>query len=252
MACMRTRTRAPIGASRRHDVGYHLALLAGYAALTISLPESALADADSMEFVMPPVLQLQAASGLSNDDVHRIVARDSLMLSADEIALIDAALRNVEVAHNSMAAVGGISPGPDAARNNYRLDALLYFSPSSWSLWLNGRHVTPSSVPSEIRINAITPDYVEIVILADPVKPEDRRIFTLSPGQIYSAATGEVTDVTSFALNVPDLAPSAASLSAANTENSEAWEHARPEQLKLTHEQTRQLSDLKDALGSQN
>ena len=197
---------------------------------------------------MPPVLQLQAASGLSNDDIHRIIARDSLMLSPDEIALIDTALRNAEVADGSMDTVGSASSGPDAARNDYRLDALLYFSPSSWSLWLNGRHVTPSSVPAEIRINAITPDYVEIVILADPVKPEDRRIFTLSPGQIYTTATGDVTDVTSFALNVPDLAPSAASLSA----DSEAREHARPEQLKLTHEQTRQLRDLKDALGTQN
>ena len=42
---------------------------------------------------LPVVEQLQVDSGLSDDDVLRIIARDNLMLTEREAALIDAAVR---------------------------------------------------------------------------------------------------------------------------------------------------------------
>jgi len=155
-------------------------------------------------FVMPPIMQLQAANGLSNEDILRIVARDSLMLTAREAALIDAALTEARASAATTADSGG---RPNLVLRDFRLDALLYFSPTSWSIWLNGRHVTPTSVPLDMRINAITPDYVDIVWWPDIDVPHERRIFTLRPNQVYSAQTDEVLDAATLAFGAAELVP---------------------------------------------
>jgi hypothetical protein len=233
------------------ECGHHRAVLAASAVLVLALPDAVPASDDASIFVMPPVLQLQAANGLSNEDVLRIVARDNLMLTPLEAAMIDAALRLAEApADTDVAGTDGAS-APTGSPRDFRLDALLYFSPSSWSLWLNGDLVTPTSVPQDIRINAITSDYVEIVWLPDPDTPDDRRIFTLSPNQIYSAETDAVTDVAAPAPPDPVLAPDAVSSDDETSDAVAVEEHARPEELTLTSDQVDQLSDLEDALKAQ-
>jgi hypothetical protein len=134
---------------------------------------------------------------------------------------------------------------------DFRLDALLYFSPTSWSIWLNGGHVTPTSVPADMRINAITPDYVEIVWWPDPDVPDERRIFTLSPDQVYSAETDEVLDATTLAYGMLELMPELPQIGDGRSGTVESDGHARPEELTLTTEQANQLIDLEDALKAQ-
>ena len=181
------------------EAGHRLCRLAVCAAVAMTIPAPVSGDDNTSVFVMPPVLQLQAANGLTNEDVLRIVARENLMLTPREVALIDAALREAEGSSDAIISSAVTGPHPTTTKHDLRLDALLYFSPSSWSLWLNGGHVTPASVPLEIRINAITPEYVEIVWLPDPSAPEDRRVFTLRPNQVYSLESDEVKDVAALA-----------------------------------------------------
>jgi hypothetical protein len=201
---------------------------------------------------MPPVLQLQAANGLSNEDVLRIVARENLMLTSGEAARIDAALSVAEAANGNVSADDATIPGPLAPRRYFRLDALLYFSPSSWSLWLNGAHVTPTTVPTDMRINAIAPDYVEIVWLPDPESPEDRRIFTLRAQQVYLTDTDEVIDASKLALTELELdSPPPIPVDSVEPETITTDQIARPEELTLTQEQIDQLRDLEDALKAQ-
>jgi len=220
-------------------------------AAAVAIPGAASGD-DEAGFVMPPVLQVQAANGLSDEDILRVLARDNLMLTAAEAAQIDAALRAREMDLSESAESTETIPAPLAARRYFRLDALLYFSPSSWSLWLNGALVTPTKVPPDVRINAISPDYVEIVWLPESTAAEDRRIFTLRPKQVYMAESDEVVDSPEVALNEPDMVlPSVIVLESVESDAVPSDRRARPEELTLTSQQVDQLRDLESALEAQ-
>ena len=202
---------------------------------------------------LPVVQQLQIDSGLSDEDILRIIARDNLMLTEREAALIDAAVR---------LAVTGADGVPDSAATgepvivapvvlrDFRLDALLYFSPTRWSLWLNGDHVTPDDVPADLRVNAIGPDYVDLVWMPDASRPEDRRVFTLRPHQIYLADTGEVVDVSALAVLRPPDEQDDGVADAGGDIDVEAL--ATPEDLSLSPAQQDQLQDLERALQAQD
>jgi hypothetical protein len=225
--------------------------LAALVAATLVIAGSASGN-DEPAFVMPPVLQFQAANGLSDEDVLRIVARENLMLTSGEAARIDAALSLAEAASADISAADETFPGPIAPRRYFSLDALLYFSPSSWSLWLNGVHVTPTTVPPDMRINAIAPDYVEIVWLPDPESPDDRRIFTLRSQQVYLTETDEVIDASKLALTELDVvSPPPIPVDNVEPETIPTDQRARPEELTLTQEQIDQLRDLENALKAQ-
>jgi hypothetical protein len=220
--------------------------------VAIAVSGSAPASEGVHGFVMPPVLQLQAANGLTSDDILRIFGRDNLMLSDTEAAQIEAALRSAEAAANGADTAADATSDSLAQLRGLRLDALLYFSPSSWSLWLNGALVTPASVPPDIRINAITPDYVEIIWWPDSANPEARRIFTLRPNQIYLADSDTVMDVAELAQTKPEILPAAVELPVIAPQAPADDEPARPEELTLTRQQADQLRDLENALRSQD
>ena len=202
---------------------------------------------------LPVVQQLQIDSGLSDEDVLRIIARDNLMLTEREAALIDAAVRlavtGADGVPDSAATGEPVAVAPVVLRD-FRLDALLYFSPTRWSLWLNGDHVTPDSMPGDLRVNAIGPDYVDLVWMPDASRPEDRRVFTLRPHQIYLADTGEVVDVSALAVLRPpdeqgkDIADAGGDI--------EVEALATPEDLSLSPAQQDQLRDLERALQAQD
>jgi hypothetical protein len=203
-------------------------------------------------FVMPPVLQLQAANGLTSADVLRIIGRDNLMLSDAEAARIEGALRSAEATDGGADTAAAATSNSIAELRGFRLDALLYFSPSSWSIWLNGTLVTPSSVPPDIRINAITPADVEIIWWPDAANPEVRRIFTLRPNQIYLAESDTVMEVAELAQTKPEVLPAAVELPDVAPPTTAVDAPARPEELTLTRQQADQLRDLEDALRAQD
>lgn len=202
---------------------------------------------------LPVVQQLQADSGLSNDDVLRIIARDNLMLSEHEAAKIDAAVRLAVTGADGIAdtqeTVEPVSVAPVALRD-FRLDALLYFSPTRWSLWLNSEHVTPDNIPADLRVNAIGPDYVDLVWMPDASQPQNRRVFTLRPHQIYLADTDEVVDVSALAVLRPPEDQDGTFTGAGGEIDVEAL--ATPEDLSLSPAQQDQLRDLERALQAQD
>ena len=78
---------------------------------------------------------------------------------------------------------------PGAARSSTRLDALVYYSPGNWKLWLNGQEVTPSTV---------TPRYAVISVDATQVTlreqlGEQSRTYSLAPSQSYDWVSGTVS-----------------------------------------------------------
>lgn len=202
---------------------------------------------------LPVVEQLQIDSGLSEDDLLRIIARDNLMLTEREAALIDAAVRLAVTGADGLAETqetGETVIAAPVVLRDFRLDALLYFSPTRWSLWLNGEHVTPDNVPADLRINAIGPDYVDFVWMPDASRPENRRVFTLRPHQIYLAETDEVVDVSALAiLRSPD---NQGEVAAASGGEIDVEALATPEDLSLSPAQQDQLRDLERALQAQD
>ena len=202
---------------------------------------------------LPAVQQLQADSGLSDDDVLRIIARDNLMLSEHEAAKIDAAVRLAVTGADGVAdtqeTVEPVSVAPVVLRD-FRLDALLYFSPTRWSLWLNSEHVTPDNIPADLRVNAIGPDYVDLVWMPDASQPQNRRVFTLRPHQIYLADTDEVVDVSALAVLRPPEDQDGIFAGAGGEIDVDAL--ATPEDLSLSPAQQDQLRDLERALQAQD
>ncbi len=202
---------------------------------------------------LPVVQQLQADNGLSDEDVLRIIARDNLMLSEREAALIDAAVRlavtGADGLANTQETSDAVTVMPVVLRD-FRLDALLYFSPTRWSLWLNSEHVTPDNLPAGLRVNAIGPDYVDLVWMPDASQPQNRRVFTLRPHQIYLADTGDVVDVSALAVLRPPEEQNGAMADAGGEIDVEAL--ATPEDLSLSPAQQDQLRDLERALQAQD
>ncbi|MEM7120129.1 MAG: hypothetical protein AAF563_02555 [Pseudomonadota bacterium] len=202
---------------------------------------------------LPAVQQLQVDSSLSDDDVLRIIARDNLMLTEHEAALIDAAVRLAVTGADGLADVQEtgetVTVAPVALRD-FRLDALLYFSPTRWSLWLNSEHVTPDTMPADLRVNAIGPDYVDLVWMPDASQPQNRRVFTLRPHQIYLADTDDVVDVSALAILRPPEEQGGTIADGGGEIDVEAL--ATPEDLSLSPAQQDQLRDLERALQAQD
>lgn len=78
---------------------------------------------------------------------------------------------------------------PGAARNATRLDALVYYGPGNWKLWLNGQEVTPATV---------TPRYAVISVDATQVTlreqlGEQSRTYSLAPSQSYDWVSGTIS-----------------------------------------------------------
>jgi hypothetical protein len=63
-----------------------------------------------------------------------------------------------------------------------RLDAIIYFTPSEWQLWLNGNLVSPQhKAPEDLEIIIVQPTHV---VLAQRFGEQWRR-FSLQPRQAY-------------------------------------------------------------------
>lgn len=72
------------------------------------------------------------------------------------------------------------------------LDALVYYGPEQWQVWINGQAYQPGSTPADFSIIAVTPEQVTLEAQRDgaPVR------FTLAPHQSYDWGTQSVREGT--------------------------------------------------------
>lgn len=68
------------------------------------------------------------------------------------------------------------------------LDALVYYNPGRWQLWLNGESFTPDTKRADIHILAVAPDSVTLRAQRDTRSVE----FTLAPHQTYDWGSGKI------------------------------------------------------------
>lgn len=78
---------------------------------------------------------------------------------------------------------------PDAPTSDISLDAILYYSPHDWKIWLQGEPWTPETSPPGIRILKVSPDRVTLKIaLNPPVR------IALKPHQTWSIANHNTSE----------------------------------------------------------
>lgn len=68
------------------------------------------------------------------------------------------------------------------------LDALIYYSPTQWTIWLNGTAYTPDSPSSSIHIEQVS---AETVTLTQTLGTQSAR-FTLAPQQSYDWSSKQI------------------------------------------------------------
>ena len=210
-----------------------------------------------------PFPDLEVHYGLTPQEVLDILSSRSLMLSREEAALIeDAKLVAAEFAASraSLEDLTGLDaplygrvdsldgePAETGPLPDLRLDAILYLSPESWTVWINGEALTPAAMPASYRIGAIGPRSVEIAW--QPEGAAARR-FVLEPGQVYVAATGAVVEADEAGgLAAAVTAPAGDAGSDAQEPEPETVEPvAEPEDLVLSAEQAEELRQLQQAL----
>ncbi len=68
------------------------------------------------------------------------------------------------------------------------LDALVYYDPNHWQLWLNGESFTPDSKRADTHILAVTAQSVKLRLQRDTRSIE----ITLAPHQTYDWSSGKI------------------------------------------------------------
>ena len=122
-----------------------------------------------MKRLVAVVLSLLAAQARADD------APPSLFFTPDEAQVIDA-----------LAAKEG-----NAAQDDIRLGAVLYYGPQNWALWLQGILWTPQTDRPDLHVLDVAGDAVKLR-LTDALA--GTRDITLKPHQTYRMATGEIVE----------------------------------------------------------
>jgi hypothetical protein len=139
------------------------------------------------------LLLLAAATGPASagePTVPHKAPGDSLLFSAEAIALIEAARR----AGRSPTTASPVATGaaPVAAPGAIHLSAIIYHAPDDWRIWLNGQSFTPAAAPAAIEILAVTAGSVRLAWRGDPAGQPKR--FELQPNQSYLLASGRIVE----------------------------------------------------------
>jgi len=191
--------------------------------------------------------------GLEAWEIVDILSRHSLMLSeaqAERIEDAKAAARSVE--QERLAFVGlteGATLVTPIAIRDFKLEAIMYFSRERWTVWINGEAITPDRMPEDVRIRRVTAALVEIAWTPNPALPDDVREFTLLPGQIYLAASGQVVETSQQVLSAPASSEATGDGGMPAEQVEPSGPVATPESLEMSTAQQAQLEQLQQALG---
>jgi hypothetical protein len=108
---------------------------------------------------------------------------DTLMFSIDEFNQIQGRL-----AGNGSR---GSKTDSGIENANLYLSSILYSGPKDWTIWVNGRPISPNEELQSIQVTAITPDYVELLV---PLSAQGMRPVRLAPNQTFIAKSGTVVE----------------------------------------------------------
>ena len=222
-------------------------LLAG---LVLWLPP-AVAQEDDGQAVIEPIEDLQGHFHFTAEDLAAILSDHSLMMTRSQVTSVEnakeVAAEQKEI-HAEFAAItegAVISNAPQ--REDFQLDAIMYFARDRWTFWLNGEAVTPESLPQGVSVLEVSPSRVRIAWTPDPAKPAATTSFALEPGQTYLVSSGLVLEADEAAA----LAASSDDAGAIDIEPLDAPSGnsaATPSDLALSPDQVEQLSQLQQAL----
>jgi len=146
----------------------------------------------SLSFAVPAVTLAQTAPTVSQDaasggeetpsTVRRIP--DTLMFSIDELTDIQSRITTPEE---------GESRGPSTAIENASLylSTILYTGPNDWTIWVNGKPITPGQDFAEFKVTGIGPRYVELLI---PLSAQGMRPVRLEPNQTFITRSGAIVE----------------------------------------------------------
>ena len=73
-------------------------------------------------------------------------------------------------------------------RDAVHLEAILYYGPQNWIVWLNGKRWTPATHTPEIQILEVQSEHIRLQTTDAP------RDVTLKPHQIFHPARGTITE----------------------------------------------------------
>ena len=135
---------------------------------------------------------LTASVGLATAEqppAPRKTAGDSLLFSAEALALIESARRGERAVPKAAATGTAWRPTLPAVLH---LSAIVWHAPDDWRIWLNGESFTPADAPGPVEVVRVTPDAVRLAWHADPAGPPHR--FELRPNQSYLIASGRVVE----------------------------------------------------------
>lgn len=109
---------------------------------------------------------------------------DTLMFATDELTDIQSR-------------IGQADAGADSASMNsfenasLYLSSILYFSPTDWVIWVNGKPIEPQQDFQAFRVTEITPSSVELLV---PLSAMGMRPIRLGPNQTFLVKTGIVVE----------------------------------------------------------
>lgn len=90
-----------------------------------------------------------------------------------------------------------LSPAEEAALHQHqgepavtRLDAIIYYAPGRWQIWIDGRAVDPSAAAPDLTVLDVSPERVRL----RQKRGGKQRVFTLAPHQVYLWAEDRVTE----------------------------------------------------------
>ena len=116
----------------------------------------------------------------------------SLLFTDHEIELINEALAGGPEEEQSAAPAAPRVVKQPVGPTLLHLSAIVYFSPSSWTIWLNGERVTPDRWPKHIEALAVERDSIQVKLrIGDDRLPLSVQLW---PNQTYIVSTENVVE----------------------------------------------------------
>ncbi len=113
---------------------------------------------------------------------------DTLMFTIDEFNEI----QSHGTGREGEAGSGGGSGGAQAIESaSLYLSTILYFSPTDWTIWVNGVPISPDQEFQSFKVTEITPSYVELLV---PLSAQGMRPVRLGPNQTFIAKSGVIVE----------------------------------------------------------
>ena len=110
----------------------------------------------------------------------------TLMFSIDELNDIQSRAASVNSADSDGADKG------DAIENaTLYLSTIVYYGPQSWTIWVNGKPISPGEEFKSFQITDIGPRFVELLV---PLSAQGMRPVRLEPNQTFVAKSGAVVE----------------------------------------------------------